>query len=80
MIEKQTKNYTLFDGMCWPTPNAATSELEWKLRYSTVTREEQLIIASVIQSYKALVFSTQKKRNYVCSVLKEAARQEASND
>ena len=39
------------NGTVWPNP-ADPLEVEWKLRYGRLTREEQLVAASFIAAYK----------------------------
>lgn len=59
-----------FDGMCFPLPDP---DLEYGLRYSnrSLTREDMLYLASVLNAYRSLINKTQKNRNYVCKRLKE---------
>lgn len=59
--------------MTWPRPDIKehNDSLEYILRYKNPTKEDLLVAASVIAAYKALIYSTQKHRNYVCKILKE---------
>jgi hypothetical protein len=70
---KVGKTHLLFSGMCWPRIDISKDDsetLEWRLRYSTPSREDILLSASIIAAYRALVLSTQKNRNMIARILK----------
>jgi hypothetical protein len=52
-----------FDGMAWPSLEGL-DETEWQLRYGI--EPPRLDVASVVAAYKALVLSSQAKRNHIC--------------
>ena len=62
--------------MTWPAPDLDDANehecLEWRLRYGKPLREDLLMAASFIAAYNSLVYSTHKKRNYICSAIKFA--------
>ena len=68
------KQYTIFDEMSWPFPQCEQDGLQWRLRYApeTITRSDKLTIASIMCAYSALIFKTQKDRNYICNKIKQA--------
>jgi hypothetical protein len=74
-----TRNiYRHFDGMSWPYPGDELNDLEDLLRYgpddlsdTSVTREQELLIASVLAAYRDLVWSTISKRNRVIKELRK---------
>lgn len=57
----------------WPVPATDTDDgdTEWRLRYSTPTREDLLFAASVMAAYGSMIYSTQRKRNYISSVIQD---------
>lgn len=60
---KVTPGTAHFDQMCWPRAGDYLNELDWRLRYGTeVSRSDALMAASIISAYRALVWSTAKKR------------------
>ncbi len=70
---KLTEYSVSFDGMCWPRPSAALSDLNWKLRYGgTLTNSERLIAASVLSAYTQMVHDPAKKRNKVISKIRKS--------
>ena len=72
---KTTKSTAHWDGMCWPRAGDAAGELQWRLRYApqSVTREDQLHAAQIIEAYQTLVLGrTQKRRNEIAKKLAEA--------
>lgn len=61
-----------FDEMAWPLPCQKMDELNWRLRYGTVTRSDMLQAAEIIHAYVAMVLATEKKRRSVVRRLREA--------
>lgn len=63
-----------FDGRCFCIPSEEMGDLEWRLRYqpSAVSRSDQLVLAGLISSYRALTSYSQKDRNYVFGKIKKA--------
>jgi hypothetical protein len=59
--------------MCWPNPGDP-HEVEWRLRYGTLMREDLLYAASVIHAYAHLFDLPQKARNKRIEQIKEARR------
>ncbi len=66
------KIFIQFDQMSWPTLNFKIAEMNNKLRYnpSDLKKEELLTLASIVDSYAALIKKTQKQRNYICKKIK----------
>lgn len=49
-------------------------DVEWALRYGTLTREQELVAASFISAYKQLVaYDSQRSRNAKVSALRDEA-------
>jgi hypothetical protein len=65
---KRLEHYVIFDDMNWPLPD---TDLAWRLRYGNPTREDLLRSASILSAYYALIDHSQKRRNYIASVIKE---------
>jgi len=65
--------YVQIEDMNWPDIGTPTTDIAWKLNHApdSLTREDQLVAASVICAYRELVNGTQKKRNMVCKALKD---------
>lgn len=61
--------------MTWPCADADSENLVWKTKYSgqPLTESERHILASYVSAYTNMVWSTQKKRNYISSELRKAA-------
>ena len=51
----------LSDGSSWPGIYEA-SQLNWRLRYSpdSITREDQLVLASILGSYSYMMYDTNR--------------------
>lgn len=62
--------YKHFNGMCWPIPSRGMEELEWELRYSSITEVEKMVVASVLSAYRELINFPQKKRNEIIKELR----------
>lgn len=62
--------YKHFNGMCWPIPSSDMDGLNWKLRYSSLTEGELLVVASILSAYAELVTLPQKKRNDIIKQLR----------
>ena len=58
------KYYVNFDDMCWPKPDD-TGKLEWALRYGNPTRNQQMVVASIVAAYKELIHCAAAKRALV---------------
>lgn len=67
--------YVHFDQMTWPNPEDPLN-VEWTLRYSTPTREQLLVAASMIAAYKQLVEDDQVRRNQKVAGLRRAIREQ----
>ena len=63
--------YKHFNGMCWPIPSRGMEELEWKLRYSSITEGEKMVVASFLSAYRELINLPQKKRNEIIKELRK---------
>jgi|GEM_PF-5261743 len=67
---KQSGIFYSFDGMCWPHAGAEIGDIEWQLRYGNPNKHTQILAASIVSAYRALIDLPQKERNRICSVLK----------
>jgi len=65
------KYYASFDDMCWPIPCNELSGLEWRLRYSTPTKSDLLVAASVVSAYQGLIEKPGKFRDQVIKKIKK---------
>lgn len=63
--------YKHFNGMCWPIPSEDMGGLEWRLRYSSITEGEKMVVASVLSAYRELINLPQKKRNEIIKELRK---------
>ena len=74
-MKKEDSFYKSFNGMCWPDPcSERLIEIHSNLLHGTkdTTRSGRLLIASVLNAYRALILDkTQKNRNSICEILKE---------
>lgn len=61
---------TQIDGMSWPSNSAEISNIEYKLRHSSVTNGEKMVAAQIISCYVALIKKNTKERNKIASLLK----------
>ena len=71
--QRKPRSHAHFDGMAWPLPNA---DLAWRMRYAegrTVTIEDMLVAASIIDAYDMLIDSTRARREQVVRELRDAA-------
>lgn len=61
--------------MTWPAVGPGVAELEWRLRYApaSVSREDQLFLASLVAAYVQMAGDPQAKRNAVCREVREAS-------
>lgn len=68
------KSFHSFDGMCWPLPGERCDDIEWKLRYASdsMTREDQLLAASILSAYRQMIFDPHHKRVRVIRELRTA--------
>lgn len=65
-----TSYYKHFNGMCWPVASEEMGELEWRLRYSSITEGEKMVVASVMSAYRELLSLPQNKRNEIIKELR----------
>lgn len=84
MIAKLTKGRRQVVNVCgemtWPAVTEEVAELGWALRYrprESLTREDCLILASIVDAYIQMVGDPVRKRNAVCREVREASRQPA---
>lgn len=75
MSDENPNSYLTFGGMCWPNPEDP-SEVEWKLRYArtTLTAQEALIAASMMNAYKHLIGLDSRTRQKRVMELRAAAQ------
>jgi hypothetical protein len=68
----------MFDGMVWPIPD---SDTEWRLRYApeSITRQDQLYLASVVAAYWALFTKPRIQREFAIRHVRAAMNQPASH-
>jgi hypothetical protein len=62
-----------FDGMCWPVPGPALSELDWRLRYA-LNQSDALVAAAVVSAFQELVRLPAKKRDAIIRELRKETR------
>jgi len=63
--------FARFSGMTWPIHIENDDDsVQWRLRYSSPSKEDLLFAASVMSAYAALVESTRRKRDSVCNILR----------
>jgi hypothetical protein len=74
VADRKPSAFVSFDGMCWPAAGSRASSLEWQLRYQpeALTREDQLVLASVVSAYLQMVRDPEAKRRRVIRKLREA--------
>lgn len=70
------KHYVHFDGCTWPSLDMGTDDivsLEWVCRYypDGLTKQNLLVIASIISAYNTLIVMPQARRNKVCKSIRE---------
>lgn len=61
--------------MAWPLPQRDSDDapsVQWKLRYhpESLTKEESLYAASVLEAYMELIFTPIKKRQHIIKNLR----------
>jgi hypothetical protein len=63
-----SKYFKRFNDMTWPLVNEHTQMLSNNLRYhpELLTKSEQLVLCTIVDSYFQLVQCSQTKRNKVC--------------
>jgi hypothetical protein len=68
-------SYLLFDGMCWPDPTDPR-ESEWRLRYrpDSITRKDQMALASVMHAYRYLIGLDSRTRQQRVMQIRAALR------
>jgi hypothetical protein len=73
------KRYVCFDGMTWPNPKAS-DDLEWRLRYAaeSITREDQLVMASFLAAYRGLISMPSRRRNQRVGQIRRAVVAESA--
>ena len=69
--------YGYADGTVWPIN---VGDIEWKLRYApnTLTREDQLVAASVLHAYTSLRFASGRDANESLRRMRRAQPKTAS--
>ena len=69
------RRYLALREMAWPNPQAC-GDLDWRLRYAkeSITRGDQLVLASITSAYVELITCTAKKRASVVRQIKEAMK------
>jgi hypothetical protein len=62
--------------MTWPAVTAEIAELGWKLRYARnlISREDEFVLASIVDAYLTMVQDPIRKRNAVCREIVQASR------
>jgi len=50
------------------------NELEWTLRYGNPSKQDLLLAASVIESYRQMVIDPESKRRYVIRCIRKAMK------
>lgn len=58
----QPRSYLQFDGMVWPDPRDPT-EVQWRLRYGDLTRQDRVRAASVLSAYAHLISMPRRLRD-----------------
>lgn len=74
----ESKTYANFDGMVWPLPN---DDLEYRLRYAgypgkdfIFSMEDRLVAASILAAYGQLISISEKQRNFIVKLIREAIK------
>lgn len=65
--------YVQFDGMTWPHPNDP-AEVEWRLRYGTLSRDINMTAASYVEAYRHLIRMDRRTREKRIAELRKAAK------
>ncbi len=62
-------------GMTWPAATGEVADLGYALRYApdSLTRGQQLTLASIVDAYLQMVGDPAAKRNMVCRQIREAS-------
>ena len=63
--------YKHFNGMCWPCPGKDLAELAWRATWGTPSKNDLLVMGSVITAYQELVSLSVAKRNPIISELRK---------
>ena len=71
---KTIKGYTSFDKRIFPIPDERFNDLAWRLRYAqeTITKNEFLYLAAVLNAYKSFIYNTNKDNSYINKRIKES--------
>jgi hypothetical protein len=73
-IEKRDRSHIrVGEDMVWPNLGTRLNDLEWNLRHNkayTLTREDQLVLASLCSAYRDLIAKTNRERDFVCNDIK----------
>lgn len=64
-------SYRTFGDMCWPAPGKSLNDLQWQLRYGTLTKSDLVVAASVLDAYSELVKMSEKRRRAVIRELRK---------
>lgn len=78
-LKNTLKPYLHFDGMTWPDPRYV-NELEWRVRHAekSVTRNDALVMASVLAAYHELVTLPVRDRNKRVAKIRKAMENSSS--
>lgn len=63
--------YRVFSGQAWPVPGDRCTDLQWQLRYGTLTKQDLLLAASYLAAFEQLVALPQRERNDVVRELRK---------
>lgn len=65
--------YAAFEDMVWPKPSSRLDDLQWRMRYApdSVTPNDLLIAASVMDAYDSLVMCDTVKRETVVAGIRK---------
>lgn len=72
-MSETKKLFVNFDGMTWPATTDDTGNLEYRMRYApnTLTQSDLLVCASIMNAYRAIIWTPQKARNYKISKIRK---------
>ncbi len=68
------ESFIRYDGMTWPRADIRANEINWLLRYGTLTKSELLMAAEIVGAYVALVAKPARERARIVGHLREAER------
>ena len=66
-------SYLNFAEMIWPQAGKRLAEIEHRLRYfpQNITRQDQMVLASVAAAYRQMVTDSNGQRAFACEVIRE---------